>query len=221
MSIKDFIAGGAKQDRSFKDVQNPVLEKETSRLEIINEQSSNEVSDIISSLEVLSAINPIVEDKEKFNFIVLSAGEYGGATLEKENTTIIGISNSKINRLVTIRANATISGVHFISSDKTSNNKNHLLKVTNSSSLVLNNCIFEKGKNDPMSSTVSDEKAYIINDVGCAVILNSCTFTGSVTGSGFVIVNRDTSTGSAIISNCRNLTGRPHSNVFVISEIFV
>ena len=134
-----------------------------------NAQLRSENSAILATLNMSMAPASLKETTLTNNSITLTSGEHGGVTLEVADTQVKGMpAGVFMTRKVTFDADATVDGVHFITSDK---NPDELAVVGASSVVVFRNCTFEK------SSTASS--AFItVNNGGKAIFLG-CVFKGS------------------------------------------
>src|SRR3990167_3906740 len=81
----------------------------------INALQQNQAEDVITALELTLPFTPITEPKIAFNVINLAAGDFGGATLLKENTRVLGNGGTRITMKVICKADAMFNNVHFIS----------------------------------------------------------------------------------------------------------
>lgn len=187
----------------------------------INALQQNQAEDVITALELTLPFTPITEPKIAFNVINLAAGDFGGATLLKENTRVLGNGGTRITMKVICKADAMFNNVHFISTPTLPrrNNRDYLVRVQNTSSVCFTNCIFEKSEGDLQSAVIANNQAFVIVDAWSSASFTSCIFTGSVTGSGFVTVNKNVESGSVGILGCINKTGLGHSNVHIAFEM--
>ena len=208
--------GGAKMQSLFLTASN-------SKIESRNRDTLDELASKFARLNISTPNNSITFVKSNFNHLTLTPGNYGGATIDKKNTKIAGVGDVRIERQVLVKADSTLENLHFVSDKSNSerNNASLLVKVQNTSSCLFVNCIFEKSAGDPNSATVSDEQAFVVIEANSAATFVGCSFTGSVTGSGFVVINRNTTTGSVAKIGTRNQTVRPHSNTYIVQEVYV
>jgi hypothetical protein len=134
-----------------------------------NEQLRAENSAILATLNIAMAPASLKEVALTNNAITLTSGEHGGVTLDVSDTQVKGMpAGVFMTRKVTFEADATVDGVHFITSDQ---NLEELAVVGGSAVVVFRNCTFEK------SSTASSTFVTVQTD-GKAIFLG-CVFRGS------------------------------------------
>jgi hypothetical protein len=143
-----------------------------------NEQLRSENSAILATLNMAMPPASLEEKALTNNSITLTSGEHGGVTLDVADTQLKGMpAGVFMTRKVTFEADATVDGVHFITSEQ---NPEELAVVGGSAVVVFRNCTFEK------SSTASSTFVTVQTD-GKAIFLG-CVFKGSPP-SGDVIIN--------------------------------
>lgn len=181
-----------------------------------DQESRDDVRAGVDSTGVVPKTSPITEPRKKFNTIHLGVGEHGGAVLSKDNTHIQGIAGAIVTRKVNIEADARVTSVHFKSNG---NNKDYLVRLSNTASVIFNNCTFEKSTTDPQSTTFTDEQAFVLVHSASKAVFSACLFTGSVSGD-YVIFNEDNANNEDVqVVGCINKTGVAHNKVKIIGGL--
>ena len=143
-----------------------------------NDQLRSENSAILATLNISSPPASLEETTLTNNSITLTSGEHGGVTLDVADTQIKGMpAGVFMTRQVTFEADATVDGVHFITSEQ---NLGELAVVGSSAVVVFRNCTFEKS--DTATST------FVTVQTDGKAIFVGCVFKGSPP-SGDVISN--------------------------------
>jgi hypothetical protein len=186
--------------------------------DLVNLGAREELRRVTDALGLTLTSDPVQETKTEDNVFVLSGGTHGGVTLEKPRSRLIGLADTRMERLLDIKAAATsaeVVGIHFYSADLA-----YLVRVSASSSVVFSGCIFEKGPNAPMSAVAADEECYVLVLSGGKAAFVGCIFQGTP-AAGIVVNNLggvDLAANVGIVG-CSNRTGQSHQDVTTVFEI--
>jgi len=143
-----------------------------------NEQLRSENSAILATLNLLPPPAPMEESSLTNNAITLTSGNHGGVTLTVEDTSIKGMpAGVFLTRKVTFNADATVDGVHFITS---TDSLEELAVVGPLATVVFRSCTFEK--------TPTSSSTFVSVAAGGRAIFVGCVFKGTPP-SGDVISN--------------------------------
>jgi len=140
---------------------------------------------------------------ETHNTFFLGSGKHEGLTLDLPLSTLKGASGAIVNRLVTITAHTVLDNIVFLQEDDDTN-LNHLVRVSNNSRAVFNNCLFQRRFNAPIEAPApATTKCFVLVDSGSSATFQGCTFrsngsTGAMNGVGTVVQNANAAAAPAL-----------------------
>jgi hypothetical protein len=109
-------------------------------VEQLNTDSQQIINDLVVSLGITSSTESVKESLKADNSITLANGLYGGWFSSKDGSVYKGMgASTKVTRLVEIKADCIIDGIHFVGDDI-----EWLVFINIGSTVVFRNCIFEK-----------------------------------------------------------------------------
>ena len=157
-----------------------ILDGKKDIVEQMNDDSQQIVNDLVVSLGITASTEAIKEDKKTDNAITLANGEYGGWVSSKDGSVYKGVgASAKVTKLVEIKADCVIDGIHFVSTDI-----EWLVFINIGCTAIFRNCIFEKRG--------GDQGAYValgapgVGGVVAKANFIGCVFQGPNTGILFI-----------------------------------
>lgn len=156
------------------------------------------------------------EDGESRNIVHLLPGIHQGFLVVKPFTQIIGSPGAIINRLASMTADTNVSGLYFRQDDDESN-RDHLVRVSGDSSVVFQNCIFQRRYDAPsavdpaLPAAPTIEQCFVLVESTARAMFVGCIFRSSFTdgvmnGVGTVVQSLAAVPGNVYVGAGANFT---------------
>ena len=172
--------------------------------------------------QVYDESEPITEEQEANNNILLLAGEHGSFSLSKAWTTLHGAPGALVKDKGVVRAHAVIENMEFRRLESSENNESTLLHIRDGAKVLIRDCIFQRRAGDPSDANVATDDSFILIENGCKVVITNCVFRSDATdgamavAAGKVVKHRGAA-GNVYVGTGFNLTGQAHLNVTAIA----
>ena len=156
------------------------------------------------------------EEGESRNIIQLLPGIHQGFSASKPFSHILGSPGSIVNRLATISSDATVSGLYF-RQDEDESNLDRLVHVTGDSSVVFQNCVFQRKHNAPsaadpaLPALPAITQCFVLIESSARAMFVGCVFrsdfsNGVMNGVGTVVQSLAPAAGNVYVGAGANFT---------------
>ena len=175
---------------------------------VLGETANEAINNIVALLfrgdiQRVEAGDAIEPNAESHNDFLLGGGTHEGFSSGKPLSTLWGAPGAIVSRLATVTSNTVIDGILFRQGDDT-NNINHLVRVSNNSRVLFNNCIFQRRYNAPIEVPApATTKCFVLVESGSSASFTGCIFrsshsTGAMNGVGTAVQNANAAAAPAL-----------------------
>jgi hypothetical protein len=173
-------------------IYNQLLRPAETPEEINDQAQSDQISERVTQLGLLTAGSPLAEERNEGNTYNLTQGEHGALDHKAPHGDIRGVvAGASFNKRCVFSASGVVTGVTF--TDAGDESLAEIVRVTfpgSDTGVMFINCTFVR--------SAASSTCHVLVESGSTAIFIGCTFRGRSQEAGDVIDNENTGMGAAV-----------------------